>query len=42
VPDIVAALSGKNVPPMPEEEYGVLYRIDIGPGDDVALERSSF
>jgi len=42
VPDIVAALSGRSVAPMPEDEYGVLYRIEIGPGDDVALERSSF
>lgn len=42
VPDIVAVLSGRAVPPMPEDEYGVLYRIEIGPGDEVALERSSF
>lgn len=42
VPGIVAALSGETVPPMPEEEYGVLYRIDIGPGDGVLLQRSGF
>ncbi len=42
VPDIVTALSGETVPQMPESEYGVLYRVHIGPGDHVVLERSSF
>ena len=42
VPGIVAALSGHTVPPMSEDEYGVLYRVDIGPGDEAVLERSGF
>lgn len=42
VPDIVTALSGQVVPPMPEDQYGVMYRIDFLAGDEVVLERSSF
>lgn len=42
VPDIVAALSGRPVPPMPEDEYGVLYRVVGGSPQDAVLERAHY
>ncbi|HEY5971896.1 MAG TPA: phosphoglycerate mutase family protein [Pseudoxanthomonas sp.] len=42
VPEIVAALSGQSVEPMADDDFGQLYRVNIGTDGTVTLEESRY
>jgi broad specificity phosphatase PhoE len=42
VPDIVSALSGQNVEPIPDDQFNRLYRVDIGADGVARLTQSEY
>jgi hypothetical protein len=42
VPEIVGALSGQNVEPIPDSQFNRLYRVDIGADGVARLTQSEY